>query len=62
MSIELITPETVAAKIDAAANYVAQIRIAVMLGDASRVLLAVSEVERLLYNATCQIEKEGQSK
>lgn len=33
MSIEMENPETVVEKIDAASNYVAQIRLALMTGD-----------------------------
>ena len=58
MSIELRNPEMVLGKIDAAANYVAQIRIASMIGDDATVLFAVGEAERLLFAAQIQIEEQ----
>lgn len=59
MSIDLENPDTVLGKIDAAANFVAQIRLATMIGDKERVLFAIAEAERLLFNAQCQIEEEN---
>ncbi len=57
MSINLENPVTVLGMVDAAANYVAQIRIAMMVGDKSRAMHAVEMAERLLFNATCKIEE-----
>ncbi len=56
MSINLENPETVLGKVDAAANCVAQIRIAMALGDKSTVLRCVEQAERLLFNAQAQLE------
>lgn len=58
MSINLEKPETVLGKVDAAANFVAQIRLATMIGDSAKVTSAIAEAERLLHTATCQIEEE----
>jgi len=55
-------PITVLEKIDAAANHVAQIRLALMVGDKAHALQAVENAERLLFNATTQIEDESNSK
>lgn len=57
MSINLENPETVLGMVDAAANYVAQIRLALMVGDKARAMHAVEQAERLLFNATCKIEE-----
>jgi regulator of replication initiation timing len=57
MSINLENPETVLGMVDAAANYVAQIRLALMVGDKTRAMHAVEQAERLLFNATCKIEE-----
>lgn len=43
MSINLVNPETIQGKVDAAANFVMQIRLAVMLGDKSKIDTAISE-------------------
>lgn len=52
MSINLENPDTILGKVDAAANYVAQIRLAMMIGDKGSALAAVEQAERLLFNAT----------
>lgn len=57
MSINLENPDTVLGMVDAAANYVAQIRLAMMFGDNTRAMHAVEQAERLLFNATCKIEE-----
>ena len=57
MSINLENPETVLGMVDAAANCVAQIRLALMVGDKTRAMHAVEQAERLLFNATCKIEE-----
>lgn len=54
MSINLVNPETVVGKIDAAGNFVAQIRLALMVGDKDRAMTAVSEAERHIANALQQ--------
>lgn len=54
-------PQTVAEQIDAASNYVAQIRLALMVGDKERAMNAVENASRLLFNAQCQLE-EGVAK
>lgn len=61
MSINLINPETVQGKVDAAANFVAQIRLAVMIGDKARIETAINEAERHLNNALEQIEEQMES-
>lgn len=48
MSIEMENPETLVGKIDAAWNYVTQIRLAMSVGDMKRVLFAQTEASRLL--------------
>lgn len=57
MSINLENPDTVLGMVDAAANYVAQIRLALMVGDKDRAMHSVAQAERLLFNATCKIEE-----
>lgn len=51
MSIEMENPQTLPELIDAAANYVAQIRIANMVGDCARLNRATDEAARLLSTA-----------
>lgn len=58
MSINLDNPETLLGKIDAAANFVAQIRLMLMVGDDRRALTAVGEAERHLNNALEQCEEQ----
>jgi hypothetical protein len=58
MSINLENPETVLGKVDAALNFVAQIRLAMMIGDRPRVDKAINEIERHLNNAMDQIQEE----
>lgn len=57
MSINLETPNTVLGMVDAAANYVAQIRLALMVNDKARAMHAVEQAERLLFDATRKIEE-----
>jgi hypothetical protein len=57
MSINLENPETVLGMVDAAANYVAQIRLALMVGDKTRAMHAVEQAGRLLFNATRKISE-----
>lgn len=59
MSINLENPETVLGKVDAAANYVAQIQLATIIGDQKRVEKAISEAARLLHEAMVQLERES---
>ncbi len=58
MSIEMDNPKTILEKLDAAANYAAQIRIALMIGDKARVDFALSKIDDLLFEAKLQIEDE----
>jgi hypothetical protein len=60
MSINLVNPETVTGKVDAAANFVAQIRIALLCGDVNMAMKKVQEAERHLYNALEQLEEAGE--
>ena len=57
MSINLKNPDTVIGMVDAAANYVAQIRIALQVGDVDRVLKSVEQAERLLFDAMRKLEE-----
>lgn len=59
MSINLVNPETVVGKIDAAGNFVAQIRLALMAGDKERAMTAVAEAERHISNALKQCEEKN---
>lgn len=59
MSIELDNPKTVYEKVDAAANYVEQIRIAIAVGDIKRANSTIDTVGQLLFDAKRQLEKEG---
>ena len=61
MSINLLNPETVQGKVDAAANFIGQIRLAHMIGDRTRVETAIAEAERHLFNALQQIEEQEDS-
>jgi hypothetical protein len=58
MSINLDNPETVLGKVDAAANFVSQIRLALMVGNKEHVMRAVEQAERHLANAIEQIQEE----
>lgn len=53
----MTNPETLLELIDAASNYVAQIRIATMVGDKNRIELAINEAERLLSVAMDKSEQ-----
>ena len=57
MSINMENPETVLEQIDAAANYVEQIRLAIMMGDKTHALSCVDNAGRLLFNAKLQLEE-----
>lgn len=59
MSIELDNPKTVYDKVDAAANYVEQIRIAIAVGDIKRANQSIDTIGQLLFDTMRQIEKEG---
>lgn len=59
MSIELENPKTGFEKVDAAANYVAQIRIALMARDTTRIEHALERAEKLLFDALRQMEEDG---
>jgi hypothetical protein len=58
MSIELENPETVLGKVDAAWNYVEQIRLALNIGDTAHAMTCVSNAAILLSVAVEQLEKE----
>lgn len=58
MSINLENPETILGKVDAASNFVAQIRLALMIGDTKHAMRAVEQAERHLFNALGQLELE----
>ena len=58
MSIDLETPETALGMVDAAANFVEQIRLATMTGDKTRVMYALDQAGRLLFDAMRKIEDE----
>lgn len=57
MSINLETPETALGMVDAAGNYVAQIRLALMVGDKPRAMHALEKAERLVFDAVQSISK-----
>lgn len=57
MSIEMDNPKTVYEKVDAAANYVEQIRIAIAVGDIKRANATIDTVGQLLFETMRQIEK-----
>ncbi len=57
MSINLENPDTVLGMVDAAANYVAQIRLALSVGNIPHAAKCAEQAERLLFNATCKIEE-----
>lgn len=59
MSIELENPPTIMGKIDAAANYVAQIRLALAMRDFGHAGDCIESAANLLSDATEQCEKEG---
>lgn len=57
MSINLENPETVLGMVDAAANYVAQIRLALSIRNIEHASKCAEQAERLLFNATCKIQE-----
>ena len=57
MSIEMDNPQTLVEKIDAAANYVAQIRIASMVGDKAHITSCVDKASKLLFDACLMAEE-----
>lgn len=56
MPIDTENPTTVLGMVDAAANYVAQIRIALMVNDKAHALHVVEKVAELLHKATCGLQ------
>lgn len=56
MSIEMENPETLGEKIDAASNWVAQIKLAKMIGDSARIELALEKSATLLFDALQIVE------
>lgn len=57
MSIEMENPQTLVELIDAASNWVAQIRLADAIGDKNHISKAISEAERLLSIALEKAEE-----
>lgn len=55
--MNLINPESVYEKLDAIANFVAQIRIAKMTRDEIHEAHCLCEIERLTANAMAQLEE-----
>ncbi len=51
MSIEMENPQTLVELIDAASNYVAQIRLASAIGDNSRLTMCLDKAGELLHEA-----------
>lgn len=66
MSINLENPDTVLGMVDAAANYVSQIRLALGIcpiahPSLDHAMKCAEQAERLLFNATCKIEEDQKS-
>lgn len=59
MSIELDNPKTVFEKIDAAANFVAQVRLAVMMQDGPRINELLDRTDLLLFDALRQLQEQS---
>lgn len=57
MSIEMDNPETLLEKIDAAANLVEQVRVALRMRDYERAIILVQDISELLFEATRQAEE-----
>lgn len=51
MSIEMENPKTLVELIDAASNYVAQIRLAYMTGDGAHLIKCLDKANALLFEA-----------
>lgn len=62
MSINLENPDTVLGMVDAAANYVAQIRLALQMRNLEHAATCAEQAERLLFNATCKLTEEEAAK
>jgi len=58
MSIELNNPKSVLEKIDAAANFVAQMQLAYMVNDGQTFRNAFKRASELLFEAAQQIQEE----
>lgn len=58
MSIEMDNPKTTLERVDAAWNYIEQIRLAVSLGQYTHVLKCVEEASRLLSVVVEDLNKE----
>jgi len=58
MSINLENPGSVLGKVDAALNFIGQIRLAMMVGDRQHQEKAINEAERHLNNAMEQLEED----
>jgi hypothetical protein len=59
MSIEMDNPKTIMELIDAASNHVAQIRIALMIGDLRKAEDSIDRSSELLAKALSKCEEEG---
>lgn len=59
MSINLENPDTVLGMVDAAANYVAQIRLAISVRNLAHASKCAEHAERLLFNAVRKIEEDA---
>jgi hypothetical protein len=60
MSIEMKNPKTALGKVDAAANYVEQMNLAMMIGDKKQFAFAHQEAGRLLFEATQQLQETNE--
>lgn len=58
MSIELDNPKSAVGKVDAAANLVAQLRIATALRDGPKIHELLNRTDKLLFDALGQMERE----
>lgn len=58
MSIEMENPKTLLELVDAAANHVAQIRIALMIGDNQKASASVESAADLLHRAVLKADEQ----
>lgn len=58
MSIEMENPTTLTEKVDAASNYVAQIRLALMTRNVPHAMKAVDKASALLFDAMLLIQEK----
>ena len=59
MSIEIDNPKTLLGKVDAAHNLVAQIRIALAVGDISHAKVSQEKADKLLFEALQEMGEMG---